>query len=240
MIPSDDSVGSSTPTEYMDPSTIRRVIGARTNCSINQEVLLVDRVGNVSARRLMANIDGKGFTTPNPDGFAPSSYSQGSGTSTTTLLPVVVGENPDSTSYLPIGAWVGIGLGVAAILIAAIYYFVGNKRIRETFVSMALRKSRKNPSKNKTADVEIGRLDPDLVYNECPEARWAKRSTITSTAPGNLSLQISPRILEIPFAPIDVDTDGRMSPRLPIASKQGSTPTAGTPSVTSRTQRDTD
>lgn len=154
--------------------------------------------------------------------------------SSSTPLPVVVGVN-DTQSSLPVGAWVGIALGIAAILIAAIYYFVGNKRIREKFVSMALRKRRERAERPTHLDAEMGTFDPELVYNDCPESRWTKRPTITSTHPGDLSIQLTPR--DVPFAPIDVDLDGRMSPRLPIASKQGSMSTAGTPSGTSRTHR---
>ncbi len=150
---------------------------------------------------------------------------------TTTPIPVVVVSDPESDSSFPIGAWVGIALAATAILIAAIYYFVGHKRIRETFVLRALRKSRKH-SKDEKSDMEFGSLDAKL---DCPEARWVKRPTITSTHPGDISLQLTPRLDDIPYAPIDLEPDGRMSPRLPFASKQGSTPTAGTPSIASRT-----
>jgi hypothetical protein len=152
----------------------------------------------------------------------------------TTPYPDVIDLQPETETSLSVGAWVGIGIGVAVVIIAVLYFFVCNKRIRESLVRFLLKREGNLASYDDKLGIAQKPTEPP--GGDTLEAGSIKfpRITSPSTFPSEGSTHFSPRILNIPFAPVDIDHEGRMSPRLPIASKQSSSSVAGTPSVTSR------
>lgn len=133
-------------------------------------------------------------------------------TSTTTLIPAGVSEEPPS-SGLPVGAWIGIGFALLFLILVGIVWFVGHKRVIEYVVSMKTRASRKaTPLPRSITVTDPVHLEPLPVRTS--SGHFSKNSHPAST----------PRtaMTDIPFASVEIDSDGRMSPRLPIASKRGS------------------
>ena len=130
-----------------------------------------------------------------------------------------------SSGALPVGAWIGIGFGVLFLLIVAVLVFFGHKKVTEALVTFLSRRRR--------------RSDPAVVVQSPP------RPTLDSVRPrsnsGHLSklshsgMSSTPRtaVPDIPFAAIDIEADGRLSPRLPIINKR--TPSLpGTPNSVTR------
>lgn len=152
----------------------------------------------------------------------------------TTQHPDVIDLQPETETGLSVGAWVGIGVGVAVVIIAVLYFFVCNKRIRESLVRFLLKREGKLESYDNKLGVARKQTEPPQCHTLEAGGLKFPRIASPSTFPSEGSTHFSPRILNIPFAPIDIDHEGRMSPRLPIASKQSSSSVAGTPSVTSR------
>lgn len=125
---------------------------------------------------------------------------------------------PSSSSTLPVGAWVGIGFAICITLVLIVFFLVGHRRVREYYVSlMQTRVGRKRPT---VAPKQVDVLTLDSIDIRCS----------TRSDNGRVSdHSFSPRTSDLPFAPVDVELDGRLSPRLPILSKrEGSA--GGTPS----------
>ena len=138
----------------------------------------------------------------------------------TTISPTVspIPAEPQSkneVSGLPVGAWVGIGLAIFFVLAAVTVFFIGHKKVSEYFVSIIAKRRGKEP---------IPPQKTKVILSDLVATRSHSRSSYKASAG-------SPRttLPDIPFAPIEIESDGRMSPRLPIASKRGSS-TGGTPS----------
>ena len=171
---------------------------------------------------------GDGSVT-HPTLFAVSSTVSGAGAAldsseTTTLIPASIVHDVRAGG-LPIGAWIGIGFALLILILVGIVWFVGHKRVIEYFVSLTTRRSRKGtPLPRVSTQFDAGQLEALPVRSS--SGHFSKISHSGSTPRTGLT--------DIPFASIEIDGDGRMSPRLPIASKRGNS-SVGTPlSVHSR------
>ena len=125
-----------------------------------------------------------------------------------------------SESGVPLGAWIGIAFAVMFLILLSIVWFVGRRKVTEYFVSLYTRKWRR--------ESEFPMITPQKHWNQM-SAEYM--STVASEKVPQNATACSERICipDIPFAAIDVEPDGRQSPRLPIANKRGSS-TGGTPS----------
>ena len=129
---------------------------------------------------------------------------------------------PTSSGVLPVGAWVGIAFAILAALVIGLFFFVGHRRVREYYVSMM--QNRDKPSKS----APTASKPADVLTLDSLDVRCSTRSDNGRVSSG-YDHCFSPRTCDIPFAPVEVETDGRLSPKLPILSKrEGSA--AGTPS----------
>lgn len=133
-------------------------------------------------------------------------------------------DSESSTSGLPVGAWVGIGFCIFFLCILGIVLFFGHRRVTDTLVAKLARQKRRifaEPS---------GRNAPIAIVGPTP-TRTHSAMLIKMSYTGSSSTHRT-SVPDIPFAPVEVDPDGRLSPRLPIASKRGSY-LPGTPNSTS-------
>lgn len=125
---------------------------------------------------------------------------------------------PTSSSGLPVGAWVGIGFAILIVLVLVLFFFVGHRRVREYYVSLMQSRRRLDDSKHQV----------ELQTSDSLDVRCSTRSDNGRVSSG-FDHGFSPRTVDFPFAAVEVDIDGRLSPKLPILSKrEGSA--AGTPS----------
>ena len=136
------------------------------------------------------------------------------GNSLTTLapysVPLAAEPVPDQTvSGLPVGAWVGIGFGILIFVALALLFFIGHKRVTEYFVAIIAKRPGWHDNREKDRDLTFIEPEPSQCYN-------ARGSHGGSTNTPKTSVP------DFPFASVEVDADGRVSPRLPIMSKRGS------------------
>lgn len=138
----------------------------------------------------------------------------------TDFRPQVVREvafsNP-STSYVSVGVWIGIAFAVLFVLLVSVVFFIGHRKVSEYFVSLYALKFVKRYKLTRN-DPRTDREQPGNVSPQMHE----KASHLHS---GCTPRTATP---EIPFAAIEIEIDGRRSPRLPITSKRGSS-VGGTP-----------
>ena len=127
--------------------------------------------------------------------------------------------NTNVSGGLPVGAWVGIGFAVAFILVLGAVLFFGHKKVTDYLVAAMTRKNRNSsqPARPDRGSISLHPLPPrsSSVYLS-KMSQTGATSTPRTTA------------TDIPFASIEIEPDGRLSPRLPIPSKRGSS-LPGTP-----------
>ncbi|TEB19923.1 hypothetical protein C9890_0136 [Perkinsus sp. BL_2016] len=136
------------------------------------------------------------------------------------LTPLPVVSNAEAADGLPIGAWIGIGFAVLFILILGVVLFFGHKKVTEYLVAKLTRNGRRSyPTRQSNVfQLNVHPLPP----RTCSEHFSKMSQTGTMSTPRT----VAP---DFPFASIDVEPDGRLSPRLPIPSKRGSSSLPGTP-----------
>ena len=142
------------------------------------------------------------------------------GSLSTTISPSIepLPSDPKSDSRvsgLPVGAWIGIGFGIFVILLIGVIFFIGHKRVTEYFVGLLARRQARPvaPVQKGTHSVH---LESVVSSSHSRSSQKGGSSTPRTATP------------EIPFATFDFEADGRMSPRLPIASRRSHS-TGGTP-----------
>ena len=88
-------------------------------------------------------------------------------------------------------------------------FFIGHKRVTEYFVAIIAKRPGWHDNREKDRDLTFIEPEPSQCYN-------ARGSHGGSTNTPKTSVP------DFPFASVEVDADGRVSPRLPIMSKRGS------------------
>lgn len=141
---------------------------------------------------------------------------------TTPAIPADL-KNEQRTSGLPVGAWIGIGFAILLVVILGVLLFFGQKRVRESLVKFM--------SRSKKPEASDPILPPQgKVMVPLPVRSYSVQSKASRAWSGSTPRTIVP---DLPFASIEVEPDGRLSPRLPIANKRGGS-LPGTPNSISR------
>ena len=135
-----------------------------------------------------------------------------------TPLPVV--SNMEAVDGLPIGAWIGIGFAILVILILVVVLVFGHKKVTEYLVAKL---TRNGSRRSRTGQSNVFQLN---VHPLPPRTCSDHFSKMSHTGTISTPRTVSP---DFPFASIEVEPDGRLSPRLPIPSKRGSPSLPGTP-----------
>jgi hypothetical protein len=141
---------------------------------------------------------------------------------TTPAIPAEL-KSEQRTSGLPVGAWIGIGFAISLVVILGVLLFFGQKRVTESLVKFMSR--RKKPEAVDPILLSQGKVTVPL-----PARSYSVQSKASRAWSGSTPRTIIP---DLPFASIEVEPDGRLSPRLPIANKRGGS-LPGTPNSVSR------
>jgi hypothetical protein len=145
--------------------------------------------------------------------IVPSEYSSQVG-SITLLTTHRIPSDPKtdhSSGPLPVGAWIGIGFGVLLVVLVAVLIFFGHKKVTEALVTFLSRRRRSDP-------VVVTHSPPRPMLDSVrPRSNSGHLSKISHSG-----MSSTPRtaVPDIPFAAIDIEADGRLSPRLPIMNKR--------------------
>ena len=120
---------------------------------------------------------------------------------------------------IPVGGWVGIGFGILLVLLVALYFIVGQRKVTEYFVRVIRdRIQRRDKFSTRQADQET--LD-SLEVRCSSKSENRHGSKYGSSIGHNETNSGTPRTInDIPIAPIEIEPDGRMSPKLPIPSRR--------------------
>jgi hypothetical protein len=138
--------------------------------------------------------------------------------------PNPLDPNAEDSSELPVGAWVGIGLGILLFILVGVYYFVGHKRVTDYFVKIiSARLKRKEVPGGRSRNSEHDTLDSLEV--RCSSKSENRYGSKPGSSIGNYDTSSgTPRtVIEAIVAPIEIDSEGRISPRLPIGGSRRST-----------------
>jgi len=120
----------------------------------------------------------------------------------------------NSSTDVPVGAWVGIGLGILLLILIGVYYFIGQKRVTDYFVAIISARLRKGGKQQQQQQQSPEHNDTTSLDVRCSSKSAGAADRITSTSS-------TPRTtVDVIIAPIEIDSDGRMSPRLPIGNRR--------------------
>jgi hypothetical protein len=147
-----------------------------------------------------------------------SSSSDSNHTGEGSRIAITASERNDPGG-LPVGAWVGIGFAVVFFLTLCVVLFFGHRKVTDYLVAIVTRKSR-----NSGQGVQ-GVRNSTPLHTLPPRSSSIHMSKISHTGSASTPRTMIP---DIPFASIEIESDGRLSPRLPIPSKRGSS-LPGTP-----------
>jgi hypothetical protein len=131
-------------------------------------------------------------------------------------------QEPHATeqSGISVGGWVGIGFGIFLVLLIVIYFLIGQRRVTEYFVRIIRDRIQRR-------DRKISSRQPDTETLDSLEVRCSSKSenrngSKLGSSIGHYETNAGTpmTVYDIPVAPIEIEADGRMSPKLPIASRQ--------------------
>jgi hypothetical protein len=155
------------------------------------------------------------------------------GSDSVTTAPTASGVSGDQTppvssnilketasSGLPVAAWVGIGFGILFLLILGLVLFFGHKKVTDYLVAK-LTRTRMNQSQGQGGRI----LHQTPILPTPTRSQSGYTSKLSQTCSSSTPRTAIP---DIPFASIEIEPDGRLSPRLPIPNKRGSS-LPGTP-----------
>ena len=132
-------------------------------------------------------------------------------------------------SGISVGGWVGIGFGIVLVLLIAVYFIIGQKKVTEYFVRIIRDRIQRRDNKFSARQHDQETLDSLEV--RCSSKSENRHGSRPGSSIGHYETNAGTpmTVHEIPIAPIEIEPDGRMSPKLPIASRQLS----GSPVATS-------
>jgi hypothetical protein len=124
-----------------------------------------------------------------------------------------------------VGLWVGVGFAILIAVLLVVCMFIGHKRVREFFVVVMTRRWRHKTKPG--TKVALSPHAPSLIL-ENGEINCSSRSDHPMRISPVKMLRrdfgtprtMTPEPTLIPTALIEMTSDGRMSPRLPITSKR--------------------
>lgn len=123
-------------------------------------------------------------------------------------------------SGIPVGGWVGIGFGIFLILLIAIYFLIGHRRVTEYFVRIIRDRIQRHDRKISSRQADQETLDSLEV--RCSSKSENQQGSKVGSSIGFYETNAGTpmTVNDIPVAPIEIEADGRMSPKLPIPSRQ--------------------
>lgn len=136
--------------------------------------------------------------------------------------PESIGKEPQESdqSGISVGAWVGIGFGIVLVLLIAVYFIIGQRKVTEYFVRVI--RDRIQRRDNKFSHRQHDQETLDSLEVRCSSKSENRQGSRQGSSIGHYETNAGTpmTVHEIPIAPIDIEPDGRMSPKLPIASRQ--------------------
>jgi hypothetical protein len=123
-------------------------------------------------------------------------------------------------SGIPVGGWVGIGFGIVLVLLVAVYFIIGQRKVTEYFVRVIRDRIQRRDKKYSKRQHDQETLDSLEV--RCSSKSENRQGSRQGSSIGYYETNVGTPITvhDIPVAPIEIEPDGRMSPKLPIASRR--------------------
>ena len=123
-------------------------------------------------------------------------------------------------SGIPVGGWVGIGFGIVLVLLIAVYFIIGQRKVTEYFVRVI--RDRIQRRDNKFSNRQHDQETLDSLEVRCSSKSENRQGSRQGSSIGHYETNVGTpmTVHEIPVAPIEIEPDGRMSPKLPIANRR--------------------